>query len=356
MRIQVSQLFNSFYKQNILLDMSGPDTIITRIDPVKNGVSSSLVFVDSIHLLDEAIQLKPAAIITDAKLAKKMSSLTDTAILTSNNVRLANALIRQTYADHNHRNIEWDQIHPSAVIHDSVNLGDDIIIGPGVVIGQNSSIGNSTIIKANSVIEQNVTIGEDCILHPNVVISSDSELGNRVIIKSGCVVGMEGFGFAQDGKGKSYRIPQTGRVIIEDDVLFGANCTIDRATYEITRIGSGSKFDALCHIGHNVEIGEDCIMVTQSSIGGSTTLGKRVIISGQCVITDHVNVCDDVTLVQRAGVINDIKKPGIFAGMPIQPLKEYFKNIAVVHKLANMRNQFRKLEKRLDATKDSLKN
>ena len=158
---------------------------------------------------------------------------------------------------------------------------------------------------------------------------------------------MEGFGFAQDATGRSHRIPQTGRVVIEDDVLMGSQCNVDRATWGETRIRAGSKFDALCHIAHNAEIGEDCIIVAQTGVAGSSTLGKRVVVSGQCAITDHVTITDDVTLVQRAGVINNIEKPGVYAGTPIQPVKDYFRNAAVAHNLVELRKQVRQLEKQL---------
>lgn len=344
MKIKASQIFETFHARGVLDQLTGPDTEIERIDPVESSSSSSLVFVDNPDFIETAIESRPSAIVTHAGLLEHFSSLPATAVLVSSNVRLAQALIRQAYADHDHRDIEWPAIHPSAVIHESAAVSKDVIIGPGVVIGRNVEIGRGSIIKANSVIEQDVVIGDDCILHPGVVVSYNCELGNRVVLKSGCVIGMEGFGFAQDEKGRSHRIPQTGKVIIEDDVLLGANCNVDRATYGATRIGAGSKFDALCHIGHNVDIGEDCVMVTQSSIGGSTTLGKRIMISGQCVVTDHVKVCDDVALVQRAGVINDVNEPGIYAGMPIQPMKDYFKNSAVAHKLVELRKQLRQLE------------
>ena len=346
MNIKASQIYKDFQEQGILEQIHGDDNEITSIDPVENCGKGSLVFVDKPEFSQQIIEAQPAVIVTRTELIDDFKS-TSATLLTSNNVRLAQALIRQAYADRDHRDIEWPAIHPTAIIHESASIADDVIIGPGVVIGRNVQIGKGSIIKANTVLEQDVTIGEDCILHPHVVVAYACNVGNRVILKSGCVIGMEGFGFAQDENGKSHRIPQTGKVIIEDDVLFGANCNVDRATYGVTRIGAGSKFDAMCHIGHNVDIEGDCIMVAQSAVGGSTKLGKRIMISGQCIVTDHVSVCDDVVLVQRAGVINDIKEPGIYAGVPIQPMKDYFKNSAVAHKLVELRKQVRQLEKRI---------
>ena len=345
--IKASQIFASFKPQGIVDTFSGPDNEITRIDPVENSAPFSLVFVDSPDSVEQVIAAKPAAIVTRDTLAERFSTLTATAVMTSNNVRLAQAQIRQAYDDHDHRDIEWPTVHPSAVVHESANIGSDVIIGPGVVIGRNAKIGNGCVIKANTVLEHDVVLGEDCILHPNVVVAYACELENRVILKSGCVIGMEGFGFAQDKDHRSHRIPQTGRVVIESDVLMGSLCNVDRATWGETRIRAGSKFDALCHVAHNADIGENCIIVAQTGVAGSSTLGKRVVISGQCAITDHVSIADDVTLVQRAGVINNIDEPGVYAGTPIQPVKDYFRNAAVAHKLVELRKQVRQLEKQV---------
>ena len=347
MNIKASQIFETFRARGILEQLTGPDNDITSIAPVERTRPGSMIFVDSPEFVEQAIRSNPAAIVTSEKLVESLSSLSSSTILTSKNVRLAQALIRQAYADYDHRDIEWPAIHPSATIHQSASIGKDAIIGPGAVIGRNVIVGEGSIIKANSVLEPNVVIGEDCILHPNVVVSYGCELGNRVILKSGCVIGMEGFGFAQDEKGRSHRIPQTGKVVIEDDVVMGSQCNVDRATWGETRIRTGSKFDALCHVAHNADIGEDCIIVAQTGVAGSSSLGKRVIVSGQCAITDHVKITDDVTLVQRAGVINNIDEPGVYAGTPIQPVKDYFRNAAVAHKLVELRKQVRQLEKKL---------
>jgi len=347
MNIKASQIFETFHARGVLEDMIGPDTDITGIAPVENNSPGSMIFVDNADFVAHANRSKPAAIVTQVKLAGSFSSLSSTAILTSKNTRLAQALIRQAYADYDHRETGWPAIHPAATIHETASIAEDVIVGPGAVIGRNVKVGTGSIIKASSVLEQDVVIGEDCILHPNVVVSHGCELGNRVILKSGCVIGMEGFGFAQDEKGRSYRIPQTGKVVIEDDVLMGSLCNVDRAAWGETRIRTGCKLDALCHVAHNADIGENCIIVAQTGVAGSSTLGKRVVVSGQSAITDHVTITDDVTLVQRAGVINNIDEPGVYAGTPIQPVKDYFRNAAVAHKLVELRKQVRQLEKQV---------
>jgi UDP-3-O-[3-hydroxymyristoyl] glucosamine N-acyltransferase len=353
MNIKASQIFENFHAQGIVDQIEGPDTEITRIDPVEHSSPSSLVFVDNPEFIEQVIKSQPAAIITHAKLAQQFSVLESTAILTSTNVRLAQALIRQAYDDYDHRDIEWPAIHPSAIIHESASIDTDVIIGPGVVVGRNVKIGRGSIIKAKSVVEQDVTIGEDCIIHPNVVVSHACELGNRVILKSGCVIGMEGFGFAQDEQGRSHRIPQTGRVVLEDDVIIGSNCNIDRAVYDETRIRTGAKLDALIHVAHNVDIGENTIVLAHSTIAGSSVIGCNVIMSGQTGVLDHVKIADNTILVQRAGVISDIEEPGTYAGLPTQPVKDYFRNSAVAHRLVELRKQVRQLEKQIaDSSKE----
>jgi UDP-3-O-[3-hydroxymyristoyl] glucosamine N-acyltransferase len=327
--------------------MAGTNVMVTGIAPVEHCGPGDMVFVEKADLVETVIAARPAAVVTNTELAEQFNGMSDVAVLISSNVRLAQALLRQAYVDRDLYSTEWPRIHPAAVIHESVEVPADAVIGPGAVLGRNVHIGKRAVVMANAVIEENAQIGEETVIHPNVVIGYNCEIGKRCIIKSGCVLGMEGFGFAQDEKRKSYRIPQLGKVVIEDDVVLGANNTVDRATYDETRIRSGVKTDTLCHIAHNTEIDEDVIIVAQTGIAGSCYIGKRVLISGQAAISDHVKVADDVVLVQRAGVISDIDKPGMYAGHPLQPVRQYFKNSALLTKLTEMKKQISKLEKAL---------
>jgi UDP-3-O-[3-hydroxymyristoyl] glucosamine N-acyltransferase len=350
MKIQASQLFAEFEQRKILDSMTGADALITDIAPTERCGPGDMVFVEKFELVDTVIAAKPAAIVTTKELAELFIDLAESTVFISSNVRLAQALLRQAYMDRDLYSTEWPRIHPTAVIHDSVKVPDDAVIGPGAVLGRNVFFGKRAVVMANAVIEENAHIGDETVIHPNVVVGYNCEIGKRCIIKSGCVIGMEGFGFAQDENRKSYRIPQLGKVVIEDDVVLGANNTVDRATYDETRIRSGVKTDTLCHIAHNTEIDEDVIIVAQTGIAGSCYIGKRVLISGQAAISDHVKIADDVVLVQRAGVISDIDKPGMYAGHPLQPVRQYFKNSALLTKLTDMKKQISKLEKALQNT------
>jgi UDP-3-O-[3-hydroxymyristoyl] glucosamine N-acyltransferase len=216
-----------------------------------------------------------------------------------------------------------------------------------VVIGRNVAIGARCRIMAGVVIEHDVEIGDDTVVHPSVVIGYGCRIGREVDIGSGSIIGSEGFGFAQDAGRHSHAIPQTGIVVIGDRVRVGANNCIDRATYQQTRIGAGTKFDNLCHVAHNVTIGEDCLLTAMLCVAGSSTIGNRVMASGQTGIIDHVKICDDVVLVHRAGVVKNIDQPGVHASLPAQPLDDYLKNTAVLRTGNSLRKRVAELEKLL---------
>jgi UDP-3-O-[3-hydroxymyristoyl] glucosamine N-acyltransferase len=198
---------------------------------------------------------------------------------------------------------------------------------------------------AGAVVEHDAQIGRNVVMHPNAVVGYGCTVGDDVVIGGGAVIGSEGDGFAQDARGRSHAIPQTGNVVLEDRVRVGANCCIDRAAYGSTRIGAGTKLDNLCHIAHNVQIGEDCLLTSMFCVAGSTTIGNRVMASGQSGAIDHLTICDDVVLVHRAGVTTSIDQPGAYAGLPAQPLKEYTRNTAVFRMLGDLRQRLLALER-----------
>lgn len=348
MRKQVSEFINEFSQWNLFQQQHGPDNIITGMPDVKECGEGDLVFVESEEYVALALEKKPSAIVTTEKLFENFINLTDTSVLVSVNAKLVQALFRQKYTDRDLRVNGWSQIHESAVIHESVTVPDSVNIGPGVVISKNVSIGENCLILANTVIEEEVTLGSDTVIHPNVTICFGCVIGHRCVIQSGAVIGMEGYGYAQDEKQKSHRVPQLGNVVLGDDVTIGANCTIDRATFASTLIKDGCKLDNLVHIAHNVEVGEDSLITAQCVVAGSTKIGKRLRCSGQTGIIDHLTICDDVYLVQRAGVNSDVKEPGIYAGHPIQPLRKWFKNAAILKQLDELKKAVARLEKKSD--------
>ncbi|MGE0861447.1 MAG: UDP-3-O-(3-hydroxymyristoyl)glucosamine N-acyltransferase [Gammaproteobacteria bacterium] len=221
-------------------------------------------------------------------------------------------------------------VHPSAIVGISSALGDDSYIGPHVVIGQHVRIGPRCKIFPNVVIMDRVEIGADCIIYPNCTLREDTVLGERVILQPGVSIGGDGFGFVQHD-GQHFKIPQLGRVVLEDDVEVGANSTIDRARFSETRIGRGTKIDNLVMLAHNVVTGENCVIVSQVGVSGSTRLGNRVTLAGQVGTVGHVTVTDDVTVLGKGGITKDIREPGIYAGMPLKPARLWRKAMAKLY-------------------------
>lgn len=347
MNLTPSRIYEKFHEQRLIVACQGTDSLITRLSPIEEAQPGDLVFIEHAKYLDRVRSQKPAAVVTTEAIAAELADIPDLAILIAPNVRLAMAILKQTYADRDVRNSEWPRIHPTAVIHESVAVPDDVLVGPGVVIGKDVTLGAGVVLMPNVVIEKGASIGAETVLHPGCVVGYDCAIGAGVILKAGCVIGSEGFGFAQDERRRNYRIPHTGRVIIEDRVVIGANTNIDRGTYGATIVRSGAVIDAMCHLGHNVEIGEDSILCAHTGLSGSTKFGKRVIASGQTGSLDHVTVVDDVVLLHRAGLNNSIKAPGMYAGGPVQPLQQYLKNMAVMPKLHDLWTRLRKLEKKV---------
>lgn len=246
-------------------------------------------------------------------------------------------------------------IHPTAVVDPAATIGEEVRVGPLAQIGAGTSVGPRTRIYGGTYIGSNCKIGEDCLLFPGVHILDRIEMGNRIIIHSGTVVGSDGFGYAADESGRHHKIPQTGTVEIEDDVEIGSNCSIDRATFGRTRIGTGTKIDNLVQIAHNVTIGRHSILVAQVGISGSTRIGNHVILAGQVGIVGHISIGDRVRIGAKSGVIHSIKDGEDHAGYPAFPHREWLKSVANVKRLAQMRDELKQLRtriQRIEATID----
>jgi UDP-3-O-[3-hydroxymyristoyl] glucosamine N-acyltransferase len=235
-------------------------------------------------------------------------------------------------------------VHSAAVVGANVKLGEGVSIGPCAVVGENAQIGAGTRIEAGAVIGAGVRIGEECRIYPRAVLYPGTTLRNRVIVHAGVVLGADGFGYVRDEKTGAYtQFPQQGTLLIEDDVEIGANTTIDRGALKQTRIGRGTKFDNLVHVGHNCEIGEDVILVAGVGISGSCTVGNGAVIAGQVGIGDHAHIGPGVILGGQAGVLSGKTitnegmgvKPGtVLWGTPARPLGQVLREIAVVARLA----------------------
>lgn len=237
-------------------------------------------------------------------------------------------------------------IHPTAVIHETAKIGKDVKIGAHVYLGSGVTIGDRSEIFPNCVILDDSTIGDDCRLYPLVSVREDCRIGNRVIIHNGAVIGCDGFGFALY-QGKFHKIPQAGKVVIEDDVELGANVTIDRGTLGETRICQGVKLDNLVHIAHNVVIGKHTAMAAQTGISGSTTIGENVMMGGQVGVVGHITIGDGARVSAQAGVTKSIAPGKTVFGSPARPIFKARRIEATLNELPKMRKRLAILEKKL---------
>ena len=238
--------------------------------------------------------------------------------------------------------------HPSAVVPKSANIAETAHIGPNCVIGENVTIGDDAILEAHCTIGDDSELSQACHLFPNVSVYHGCRLAKRVRIHSGTVIGSDGFGYVFD-QDHHRKIPQIGGVIIEDDVEIGANCTVDRGALGDTKIGRGTKIDNLVQIGHNVIIGEHCIIIAQNGIGGSSKIGAYSILAGQAGVAGHLKVGPKSVVAAKSGVINDLEGNQQYMGYPAIPASEAKRQIVAVKKLPDLAKRVRKLEKRLDS-------
>lgn len=342
MTFSTQELISEF--ADIVISTHGEHSQFERSASPEHSNESSLVFLQSPDHLPQS----SAVLVTTTAVADQIRGKTTSYIVCVADVRLAQTTIKRRFDPYLSADLEWEAVHPSAVIHESVQFGEGCRVGPNAVIGAGCVIGDNVTIRATAVLEHNVVIGQDSTIHCGVNVGYGTRIGARCTVQAGSVLGSEGYGFAPDAGGHYHAIPHTGSVIIEDDVHIGANCAIDRGTYSETRLKSGVKIDNLVHIAHNVEIGEDTLLTAQTAVAGSSKIGKHVIASGQTGVLDHRVVADGAILLHRCGVTEDIPTAGKWAGTPARPMKDYVRNLTLVKKVALLEKKLKELQSRLD--------
>ncbi|HWP35408.1 MAG TPA: UDP-3-O-(3-hydroxymyristoyl)glucosamine N-acyltransferase [Thermodesulfobacteriota bacterium] len=239
-------------------------------------------------------------------------------------------------------------VHPTAWVDPSATLGREVHIGPLCAVAAGCRLGDRVVLVGGVHLGEGVEVGEESTLHPNVTVYPGCRLGRRVVVHGGTVIGADGFGFARGPQG-AVKIPQVGRVVIEDDVEIGANCAIDRATLGETRIGRGTKIDNLVQIGHNVVVGEGSLIVAQVGVSGSTRIGRGVTLAGQAGLVGHIEVGDGAIVTAQAGVSNDVPAGAVVSGTPHRPHHEWRRIAAALGELPALCRRVRALERRLAA-------
>jgi UDP-3-O-[3-hydroxymyristoyl] glucosamine N-acyltransferase len=243
-------------------------------------------------------------------------------------------------------------ISPQAVIDASARVDPSAQVGPLVSIGPGAVVGARSVLHPGVRLGPGVTVGADCLLHANVVVRERCALGDRVVLQPGVIIGGDGFGFATDlvgvGQGPRHvKVPQVGRVVVEDDVEIGANSCVDRATLGVTRIGRGSKIDNLVQIGHNVEVGRLCIIAGQAGISGSVRLGMGVVVWGQAAVVGHAEIGDLANIAGQSGVTHDLAPGARVAGLPAVAEGDWARSMAALGRLNDMRHQLMELKRQV---------
>jgi UDP-3-O-[3-hydroxymyristoyl] glucosamine N-acyltransferase len=239
-------------------------------------------------------------------------------------------------------------VHPQAVVGQGTALGKNVVVSSGCKIGDNVKIFHNTVLL------DNVEVGDNTLIFQNVSIRENCKIGKRATIHPGSVIGADGFGFNPDEKGVYHKIPQVGNVIIEDDVELGANVTVDRASLGSTIIKSGVKIDNLVQIAHNVIIGENTVISSQSGISGSTKIGRNCILAGQVGLVGHIEIADNTILLAQAGISKSIKKPGKYFGSPAKELSTALRLEAHLRNLPEYAERIKDLENQIKTLQEEI--
>ncbi|MFT5520598.1 MAG: UDP-3-O-[3-hydroxymyristoyl] glucosamine N-acyltransferase [Enterobacterales bacterium] len=325
-------------------DCHGDSSIIVEsVADIKTANPGQLSFITNSNYLDYLKNSKASAFITSPEILSNLGEFEGNFLLMENPY-LGYAKAAQLFDSTPKPN---SGIHPSAVIAKDVDLPISASIGPLVVIDEGCVIGEDVIIGAGSHLSINVSIGEGSRLYTGVNIYHGVAIGKRAILHSGCIIGSDGFGFANDA-GEWIKIPQLGGVIIGDDFEAGANSIIDRGALNNTVIGNCVKLDNLVHIAHNVEIGDATAIAAMTGVAGGTTIGKGCTLAGRVGVIGHLEICDNVHLTVTTLVTRSITEPGIYSsGDVAQPNKEWKRKTARMRQLDELFNKVKTLEKEI---------
>lgn len=323
------------------------DCKITNINRLESAVTGDIAFVEDAKLFDLAANSAASCLLVPSDAAIQFNG----SLIRVAQPKLAFAKVAAFLRPPVFR----AGTHENAVIAETAEMRAGVWVGAFAVIGENTLIGENTQVCDGVKIGSNVILGERCIVHPNVVIYDCVKIGNDVILHAGAVIGADGFGYVR-GEDGYVKFPQIGTVVIEDTVEIGANSCVDRGALGETRIGRNTKIDNLVQIAHNVEIGERVIIAAQTGISGSTVIESDAVIGGQVGMGDHARVQSGAVIGSKAGVLpGKIVRPGIWWGIPVQPLDEYKRQNALVKALPRMREEIKDLRKQLVELEENLK-
>jgi UDP-3-O-[3-hydroxymyristoyl] glucosamine N-acyltransferase len=307
------------------------DYLITNVAPLDRASPSDLAFLDTAKYAD-ALMSTQAGVCLTTKRFEKQAPTGVNVLCTNEPYRAFIAVARELYPDALRACslFEAKGVAPGAIVHPSAQIEDGVVVDPGAVIGPRAAIGAGTVIGPTAVIGPDVQIGRNCSIGPGASIIH-ALIGDGVIIHPGCRIGQDGFRFHTDGTGHT-KVPQLGRVIVQDNVEIGAGTAIDRGAGGDTVIGEGTKIDNLVQIGHNVTVGRHCMIVAECGISGSVTLGDNVTLGGQVGIADHLTIGEGAMIGAKSGVVSNVPAGEKWLGFPAWPGREFLRATAALRK------------------------
>jgi UDP-3-O-[3-hydroxymyristoyl] glucosamine N-acyltransferase len=320
---------------------------VCRVSGIKEAKPGAITFLANRRYLSLLDETKASAVITSLDIenaSKPLVKVQDPSFAFAQVAHLLSPVLA-----HHPRGI-----HKTAIIAKSAKIGKGVAAGAYVIIEDHAVIGDNTTIYPLCYIGRDVKIGRECLFYSHVSIRENVVIGNRVFIQSGSVIGSEGFGYTKvDGKYKL--IPQCGTVVIEDDVEIGANVTVDRARFDKTYIGRGTKIDNLVQIAHNVVIGENTIIVAQVGVSGSTHIGNNVTIAGQVGLVGHIEIGDNAILAAQSGISKSVPPNTMVSGYPARPHRETLKMQAAMERVPEMIKTLGTLKKKIEELEEKIK-
>jgi UDP-3-O-[3-hydroxymyristoyl] glucosamine N-acyltransferase len=321
-----------------------PDATVSKLAKIEEGVVDSLSFLSNpayasfIYTTNASIVIVNSDFIPEQKLN---SSLT---LIRVPDARAAFAKILGAYNQYRLNKTGIDQL---AFVSPSAKIGKNVYIGAFAFIGENAIVGDNTKIYPHCFLGDNSQTGNNSTLYSGVKVYHDCVIGNDCILQAGAIIGGDGFGFQPNSENNYQKVPHIGNAILEDHVEIGANTTIDRATLGSTIIRKGVKLDNLIQVAHNVEIGENTVIASQTGIAGSTKIGRDCMIGGQVGIIGHLSIGDRVKIAAQSGVGNNIPDDQIVQGSPAFGIGDYKRSYVVFRSLPDLNNKVKDIEKKL---------
>ena len=310
---------------------------VTGVGPLDTAGPGQVTFLDNPKYVDQLATTRASACFLSERYAARVPAGT-IALISADPYRAFAHMVGWLFPDAMRPGSSFGAsgVSPMAFVHPEARLEPGVVVDPGAVIGPRAAIGSGTVIGAHAVIGPDVRIGRNCSIGSGTTVQH-ALIGDRVILHPGVRLGQDGFGFAMSPKGH-LKVPQIGRVIVQNDVEIGANSTVDRGANRDTVIGEGTKIDNLVQIGHNVTIGRHCVIVSQVGISGSTTVGDFAALGGQVGVAGHLRIGMGAQIAAQSGLMSDVPPGARWGGSPAQPMREWLKGVAYLQRLVKRDN------------------